>query len=169
MSGNFSGTFEHNLDSKNRLFMPADFKAVIDGKITMRLSISKYPHIDCFKEEEFEDVVKKEVENSKLTISPDAIDSISRSYAKTVSIDNGGRICIASKLLEKAGITKESIFVGKGNHFQIWDPDIHDKYNDYLFDCVLADSEAEDAERIMNNKFRSEGMFLEPKNTIGSK
>lgn len=168
MNGKFNGTFEHNLDSKNRLFVPSDFKPMIEGRITIRLSVSEYPHIDCFKEEDFEEVVKKEVESSNLDMSPDELDSISRAYAKTVSIDNGGRICIPSKLLEKTGISKESVFVGKGSYFQIWNPDTHDEYNDYLFDCVLADKAAASAERKMINKYRSEGKFLELKNTLGS-
>lgn len=176
MAGNFSGTYEHNLDSKNRLFVPADFKPIIDGRITIRLSISEYPHIDCFKEEDFEDVVKKEVEkelerarkNDDIELPADDLDSISRLYAKTVSIDNGGRICIPSKLLEKSGISKESIFVGKGDFFQIWNPDTHDEYNDNLREIYLERKMAENAERRMRNKYRSEGKFLDLKNTLGS-
>ncbi len=167
MKESFSGTYEHNLDSKNRLFVPADFKPLIEGKITVRLSLSQYPHIDCFREEDFEDVVKNEVESSALELPPDTLDAISRAYAKTVSIDNGGRICIPSKLLEKTSITKESVFVGKGSYFQIWNPDTHEEYNDYLFDCVIADQQAKAAERNMINKYRSEGKFLEIKNTLG--
>jgi DNA-binding transcriptional regulator/RsmH inhibitor MraZ len=55
------GTYEHNLDAKNRLFVPADFKELIEGKLTIRLNLSKHPHIDCFLEKDFEDITADEI------------------------------------------------------------------------------------------------------------
>lgn len=164
----FNGTFEHNLDSKNRFFIPADFKSLIDGKLTIRLNLSKYPHIDCFLEQDFENVVKEEIENPTRPYPKDMLDSIARAYAKTVSLDNGGRICIPAKLLEKAGITKESVFVGKGTFFQIWNPDVHEQYNDDLLLRIIADTEAENAENDKRNEYRKAGYFLDIKNTLGA-
>lgn len=164
----FNGTFEHNLDSKNRFFIPADFKGLIDGKLTIRLNLSKYPHIDCFLEQDFENVVKEEIENPQRPYPKDMLDSISRAYAKTVAIDNGGRICIPAKLLEKSGITKESVFVGKGTFFQIWNPDVHEQYNDDLLERIIADTEAENAENDKRNEYRKAGYFLDIKNTLGA-
>ena len=80
----FTGTYEHNLDSKNRFFVPADFKNLIKGKITIRLNLSDHPHIDCFQEEDFENVVAFEIENGDEEYSKDELDSISRAYAKSL-------------------------------------------------------------------------------------
>lgn len=164
----FNGTYEHNLDAKNRLFIPADFKELIEGKLTIRLNLSTHPHIDCFLEKDFENVVKAEIENPERPYPRDMLDSIARAYAKTVSVDNGGRICVPAKLLEKAGITKESVFVGKGTFFQIWNPDAHEAYNDELLQRIIADTEAEIAENEKRNEYKSKGLFLEIKNTLGT-
>lgn len=164
----FNGTYEHNLDAKNRLFIPADFKELIEGKLTIRLNLSTHPHIDCFLEKDFENVVKAEIENPERPYPRDMLDSIARAYAKTVSVDNGGRICVPAKLLEKAGITKESVFVGKGTFFQIWNPDTHEAYNDELLQRIIKDTEAEIAENEKRNEYKSKGFFLEIKNTLGT-
>lgn len=164
----YSGTYEHNLDAKNRLFIPSDFKELIEGKLTIRLNLSKHSHIDCFLEKDFEDVVKAEIENSDKPYPKDMLDSIARAYAKTVTIDNGGRICIPAKLLEKAGITKESVFVGKGTYFQIWNPETHEEYNEFLLERIIADTEAEIAENNKRNEYREKGYFLDIKNTLGA-
>ena len=162
----FNGTYEHNLDSKNRFFVPADFKNLIKGKITIRLNLSDHPHIDCFQEEDFENVVAFEIENGDEEYSKDELDSISRAYAKTVPLDNGGRICIPAKVLEKARKTKESCFVGKGTFFQIWNPDIYDEYNEELWRQVRENAAAKKAENKKRNEYREAGYFLEIKNTL---
>ena len=156
----FIGTYEHNLDAKNRLFLPSDFKELIEGRITVRLKICEHPHIDCFFEEDFEKVIAEEVGSSKSNRSADMLDSMARAYAKTLTVDNGGRICLAKKLLEKAGITKESTFVGKGSFFQIWNPDIYDEYNDYLYECKMEDIAAERAEHAKYNEYRGRGFTV---------
>ena len=164
----FNGTFEHNLDSKNRFFIPAEFKQLIKGRLTIRLNLSKYPHIDCFQEDDFEAVVENEINNPERPYPRDVLDSIARAYAKTVTVDNGGRICVPAKVLEKSGITKESVFVGKGSFFQIWNPDIHEQYNDDIMARIIADTEAENAENEKRNEYKKAGYFLEIKTTLGA-
>ena len=113
----FNGTYEHNLDAKNRLFIPADFKELIEGKLTIRLNLSTHPHIDCFLEQDFENVVKAEIKNPERPYPRDMLDSIARAYAKTVSVDNGGRICVPAKLLEKSGHNEGKRFCRQGYIF----------------------------------------------------
>lgn len=43
--------------------------------------------------------------------------------ARPLTFDVTGRIVIPSDLLTHAGITDRAIFVGRGNSFQIWNPD----------------------------------------------
>ncbi len=43
--------------------------------------------------------------------------------ARPLSFDVTGRIIIPTELLKHAGITDKAIFVGRGNSFQIWNPD----------------------------------------------
>lgn len=43
--------------------------------------------------------------------------------ARQLAFDVTGRIVIPSDLLKHANITDSAVFVGRGNSFQIWNPD----------------------------------------------
>ena len=43
--------------------------------------------------------------------------------ARELSFDVTGRIVIPTDMLAHAGITDRAVFVGRGNSFQIWNPD----------------------------------------------
>lgn len=43
--------------------------------------------------------------------------------ARPLAFDVTGRIVIPADLLAHAGITDTAVFVGRGNSFQIWNPD----------------------------------------------
>ena len=43
--------------------------------------------------------------------------------ARELAFDVTGRIVIPADMLKHAGITESAMFVGRGNSFQIWNPD----------------------------------------------
>ena len=62
----------------------------------------------------------------KMGVFDDALDDLSAMLfadARQLAFDVTGRIVIPSDLLQHAGITDRAIFVGRGNSFQIWNPD----------------------------------------------
>lgn len=164
----FNGTFEHNLDAKNRLFVPAEFKQNLSGRLTVRLKLSEYPRIECFLEEDFDSVVEKEIERaSQSGRDAEVQNAISRAYSKTLPLDSGGRICMPAALLKKAGITKESTFFGKGSYFEVWNPETYDEYLMSLAEIAIEDEKAMQEEHSKYNEYRSKGLFIEVKNTLG--
>lgn len=166
--GAFNGTFEHNLDAKNRLFVPAEFKQNFSGRLTVRLKLSQYPRIECFLEEDFDGVVEREIADaSKIGRDADTQNAISRAYSKALPIDSGGRICMPSQLLKKAGITKESTFFGRGKYFEVWNPDTYDEYLESLNEIAIEEEKAKKGERDKYNEYRGKGLFIEVKNTLG--
>ena len=42
--------------------------------------------------------------------------------AMQLAFDKEGRVLLPTELLEKAGITDQAVFVGKGQTFEIWNP-----------------------------------------------
>ncbi len=164
--GSFVGTFEYSLDSKNRLFVPAPFKDMIGNTFIVRAKPGKFSHIDCFFTEKFEEVVASEIEEYvKNGLSADMAAAMARTCSASVTVDAHGRICIPSKLLERSHITKESVFQGMGEFFQIWAGDVHNEYNDML--AAEADKlfEAQMAENQKRYEYMSNGYMLELKNT----
>lgn len=165
----FNGTFEHNLDSKNRLFIPSDFKPLINGRLVIRLGIiDTYTYIDCFLEDEFEEVVAREVASGEDEETRRALDYQARAFSRIVTVDNGGRICIPAPLLSRANITKASAFLGKGSYFQIWNSDLLMEYNDKFFAERMEAAKAKAAEKKKINEYTERGFFIELKNTLGA-
>ncbi|MBQ8028674.1 MAG: hypothetical protein IJ262_10910 [Clostridia bacterium] len=163
----FVGTFEHNLDTKNRFFVPVKFRELIGESFIVRVKLSKFPHIDCFSEEEFEKTVERETAKARDDEEFELLNARSRALSATVTIDSHGRICIPAKILKKARIEKESIFTGMGKYFQIWNSEINEEYYE---DLEIRAIEAEDARRDeerKRNEYMASGLFLEVKNTIG--
>lgn len=62
----------------------------------------------------------------KMGVFDDALDDLSAMLfadARPLAFDVTGRIVIPADLLQHAGITDRAVFVGRGNSFQIWNPD----------------------------------------------
>ncbi len=164
--GSFIGTYEYNLDSKNRLFVPAPFKELIGQTFIVRAKPGKYSHIDCFFTEKFEDAVNEEIaQYIKNGLAPAMAAAMARTCSAAVTVDAHGRICIPAKILERAHITKESVFEGMGDRFEIWNADIHKEYGEML--AAEADKlfEAQMAESQKRYEYMSEGLMIEIKNT----
>lgn len=168
--GSFVGTYEYNLDSKNRLFVPAPFKELIGNTFIVRAKPGKFSHIDCFFTEKFEETVAAEIEGYiNNGLSPDMAAAMARTCSTAVTVDAHGRICIPSKILERAHITKESVFQGMGDRFEIWNSKIHNEYNDMLAEEADKLFEAQMAENQKRYEYMSEGFMLDLKNTFVNK
>ena len=50
----FIGSYEHNLDAKNRLFVPAKFRDALTSTFIIKLLPSQYPCIQCFSKDEYD-------------------------------------------------------------------------------------------------------------------
>ena len=62
----------------------------------------------------------------KMGVFDDTLDDMSAMLfadARPLTFDVTGRIVIPADLLAHAGITDTAVFVGRGNGFQIWNPD----------------------------------------------
>jgi MraZ protein len=53
-------------------------------------------------------------------------------YAEVLEIDSAGRILVSPELRRFAGIDRQVMMVGQGNHFEIWSQDAWEKQIDML-------------------------------------
>lgn len=164
--GSFVGTYEYSLDSKNRLVVPTPFKELIGNAFIVRAKPGKLSHIDCFFPDQFESAVEAEVqEYIDAGIPQDMAFAMSRMCTNLVCIDAHGRITVPAKILEKAHITKESVFVGMGSRFEIWDTELYKTYTamlDERADKFLAAKMAENDKRF---EFMGKGYMIQVQNT----
>ncbi len=125
----FHGTFEHSLDAKNRLTVPSKFRAALSG--TVFLVRGADPCISVYPEA----VYAAQAQQSLAGLNPMSAQAkrLQRFfYAKAddLELDGAGRITLAAKHLEHAGVKgREVVIAGAGNSLEIWDRATWESYD----------------------------------------
>ena len=117
----FLGQFQHNLDEKGRLTIPAKFRdALAEGAyLTQGLTGT----CACITEADFEIMAEK---ISRLSMTDPAIRQLRRlifATASEVQLDRIGRTLVPQFLREFAGLETEAVIVGVGEAIEIWSPE----------------------------------------------
>jgi MraZ protein len=128
----FLSTYTNKLDKKGRISVPSQFRTALVGESFAGVIL--YP---SFVHECAEACGISRIE--QISTSIDRMDTYSSERdAFAVSIlggciqlafDGEGRISLPENLIKLAGIKENAVFVGKGQTFEIWNPD---KFNDYI-------------------------------------
>jgi transcriptional regulator MraZ len=114
----FLGEFEHNMDDKGRLAVPARFREGLgDGVVITRgfdRCLMGFPRLTW-------EQLAQQV--SSLSLGQSDARNIRRllfSGAADVQLDRQGRILIPQNLREYAGLGEQVIVTGLNTHFEIW-------------------------------------------------
>ena len=126
----FIGEFEHNIDDKGRLIMPAKFREELGNEFVVTKGLDGC--LFAFSQEEwlnFENKLKS------LPLS----DKNSRNFvrfflsgATECEIDKQGRFLIPNNLKVAASLDKETIIIGVGTRIEIWNKDIWNKLDENI-------------------------------------
>ena len=116
----FQGASSLTLDGKGRLSVPTRHRDVLSATAQGLLTITKHPHgcLMVFPRPEW-DVFRDRI--SALPMSAQWWKRIFLGNAMDVELDSTGRVLISPELRQSAGITKDTILLGMGNHFELWD------------------------------------------------
>ena len=115
------GEYEHSLDVKGRLIMPAKLREDIGEKFIITKGLDGC--LFAFSIEEWKNFEQK---LRSLPISNKDARAFSRFFfagAIDCEIDKQGRFLISSNLREFAGLTKEVIIIGMDSRIEIWSKD----------------------------------------------
>ena len=80
--------------------------------------------------ERYKYIIEKHINPKLGEFELDDLSAMLFADARPLAFDVTGRIIIPDDLLKHAGITDKAIFVGRGNSFQIWNPDAFKKAQD---------------------------------------
>jgi len=111
------GTYEHSIDKKNRMFLPAKVREYMGENIILVKSLSG-KCINLYPETEWEKFEEKLESLPKVTAS-----AVFRKVYSSLTIlqtDSNGRILIPQKLCEYAELEKNVVVLGVGKHAEIW-------------------------------------------------
>lgn len=113
----FMGTYDHSIDTKGRVIVPAKFREALGDSFVVTLGLDGCLFV--YPENEWEDFVKqlKELPGSK---EARKLQRYFMAGAAPCDVDKQGRILIPSNLREKAGLEKEIVFVGVMSKIEIW-------------------------------------------------
>lgn len=133
----FTGAYEHSLDSKGRLILPARFRDQLQGGGWLTQPSSQC--LALFPRDTYEQVAAMHRERQRSGdegASAQARAFFARSFE--VIPDGQGRIAIPAMLRDKVGITREVTVIGNNSRVEIWDRGRWG-HEDALQDDLLAD------------------------------
>ena len=124
----FTGTFDHNLDAKNRLTIPSKFRGDLSKGVflsrAMEHCISLYPTATYT---EMADAALAQVRNP-LSQQGRELRRILYGNALETELDSAGRVMLTPKFLEHAGIDREVVITGVGDCLELWDRSAWEAY-----------------------------------------
>jgi MraZ protein len=117
----FRGRYEHTIDSKGRLSIPAKFREILNEKYDDRLVITNFDHcLIAFPEGEWVILEQKAGSFSLLSRDTSAFFRFFYSSAVDCVIDKQGRLLIPQSLREYANLQKDAVLVGEGKRIEIF-------------------------------------------------
>ncbi|MDH5204391.1 MAG: division/cell wall cluster transcriptional repressor MraZ [Hylemonella sp.] len=121
----FQGASSLSLDAKGRLSMPTRHRDVLSAGSGGQLTVTKHPHgcLMLFPRPEW-DKFRERI--AALPMSAQWWKRIFLGNAMDVELDGTGRVLISPELRAAAGLSREAILLGMGNHFELWDKAIYD-------------------------------------------
>ena len=122
----FIGEYQHNLDNKGRLAIPAKFRTLLKGGSVVTKGLDNC--LFLYSKKEWEIIASK---LSKLPVSQAKARAFSRlmlAGAMDVDIDNQGRITLPEYLRKYSKLNKKTVVAGLYDRLEIWDQDLWEKY-----------------------------------------
>ncbi len=117
----FRGRFEHTIDPKGRISIPAKFRELLSEKYDDRIVITNFDRcLVAFPFEEWRNVEDKISSLSMVKKEVKAFQRFFISGAAECPIDKLGRVLIPPTLRDYALLEKDVVFAGMGKMFEIW-------------------------------------------------
>jgi MraZ protein len=116
----FQGASSLSLDAKGRLSVPTRHRDVLSTMACSQLTLTKHPHgcLMLFPRPEWERFRER---IAALPMPAQWWKRIFLGNAMDTEMDANGRVLVSPELRAAAGLTKEVILLGMGNHFELWD------------------------------------------------
>jgi MraZ protein len=117
----FHGTFDHTLDSKNRLTVPSKLRtAFAEGAFLVR---STEKCISLYPSSTYSSLTEAALSGLN-PLHPQAreLRRYFHSNASQVELDSAGRVMLSTRQLEHAGIDRDVVVIGAGDCLELWDP-----------------------------------------------
>jgi MraZ protein len=118
----FRGTFDHTLDAKNRLTVPARYRAALADGVVLAMPVDLKPCVGVWRPEQYEAYTQRALAELP-PLSPKMLEMERFFYGSShdTELDAAGRIMVPSFLGEYASLAKDVVVVGVGDRMELWD------------------------------------------------
>jgi MraZ protein len=125
-SFSFRGNFNHVLDNKGRVSLPAEFRRILGEKKQNSIVLTNYISegsrcLEGFALSDWEKFEKKLRSKSRFNAKLQRLENFYLSRAAQCEIDSAGRILLPQHLRLYAGIEQEITFTSSIHGFRVWD------------------------------------------------
>jgi MraZ protein len=127
----FRGTFDYTLDAKNRLTVPARFRAELAGGVVLAKGLERCVAVwtpsayDTYTAAALQGLhpLSKDAQKLRRFFSANSLDT---------ELDAAGRVMVPTFLLDHAGLSRDVVVTGADDSLEIWDRATWTTYNDAL-------------------------------------
>lgn len=128
MKSMFMGTYDHSIDAKGRVIVPAKFREPLGDSFVVTLGLDGC--LFGYPKEEWMDFVEQ-LKGLPGTKEARKLQRYFMAGAAPCDVDKQGRILIPSKLREAAGLEKDIVFVGVMSKIEIWSKSRWEENDDF--------------------------------------
>ena len=125
----FTGIYEHTIDSKHRLSIPAEIRQLLrqgqpggsDDTIYLYVTLGEGQTLCLYTEQDFQ---RRAEELDRSELDPDQLLGYERflySLANRVEIDKQGRVRLSEQLINLSGLRSDVVLLGVKDHLEIHD------------------------------------------------
>ena len=137
----FKGHVEHSLDAKNRLSIPTRYRAAFSSGVV--LAKDSDACLSVWTPERQDEIIELALRGKNpLASEYKTIQRWFQSNSFDTELDSAGRVVVPPPLLEHAGIEKEVVVAGVGDHLEVWNRERWREEQNTLEDSIREVTEA---------------------------
>jgi transcriptional regulator MraZ len=133
----FRGTFDHTLDAKNRLTVPARYRAALADGVVLAMPVDLQPCLCVWRPQDYASYTQRALEQLP-PLSPRLAELERFFYGNSLDaeLDAAGRVMVPGSLGRHARLSKEVVVVGVGDRLELWDRGAWDEHGPALLNGV---------------------------------
>jgi MraZ protein len=123
----FLGQYEHSIDDKGRLTIPARYRELlVDGAV---ITQGFDPNLIVLSPSSFNNLIEKVSETSITDPAARDLRRLLFGHANQAEFDKVGRMLIPSFLRETADLKTNVTILGMGRYFELWSTDVWEEHS----------------------------------------
>lgn len=122
----FLSTYQNRIDKKGRLSIPAQFRGALAGQDFSGIVVYPSPLHDCIEACGMARMMKLNQRIERFDPYSEERDAFATTIfgeSSQLSFDTEGRVILPSELIDIAGLKDKATIIGKGEIFEIWQPE----------------------------------------------